>query len=114
MKFSLLREFKGQAKDMGRYLTVELAMAIRELRQGLTLLNFNDNFKSFTVENLSIDAGETVKIRNLLAPQTPSARVVLRSNLSTICDGETWDQDFVSLKNTHATDTATVTVVFLK
>lgn len=111
-----LREFKPSfgvsLPEIVKYLAVELASSLRELRQGLTKLNFSDNFEGW-IEEVEIPATSEKKITNRLG-SIPNYRLILRSNSDSIVDGDTaWSTEFVYLKNTSAS-TATLTVAFIK
>ena len=120
MKFFKLRDFEYKPttslKDIGVYLTRDLLAGLRELSVGLGFLTFEENFTSF-VEELTILAGQELPIRNRLRAATPTKWLRVRCNEAglSVCDGGTqWSTDFIYLKNTHPTDTATLTVVFLR
>lgn len=111
-----LKEFKPSfgvgLLEIVKYLSTDLASSLRDLRQGLKKLNFSDNFDGW-VQELEIPATSEKKITNRLG-SIPNYRIILRSNSSTVVDGDTaWSKDFVYLKNTSAT-AATITVAFIK
>lgn len=119
MKFGALKSFKEtiNAKTLQgviQYLQEDLGKALRELSTGLSRLTLSENFESFTVQ-VSIPATSEIPIRNLLTGGvTPTKRVIVRSNSSTIVDGDTaWTSKYVYLKNTGGS-TATATVIFLR
>ena len=112
MTFIAFKEFRGSIKDVVLYLTTELKKILRDLQLGLTRLTLEDNFESFKV-NVSIPATSEVAIRNRL-DVIPSERIILRSDSSTVVDGDTtWNENYVFLKNTGAS-AANVTVIFMK
>lgn len=120
MKFEAFKEFKfdGSQKivDLAKYLSEELSYTLRGLRSGLTKLRFTENFECFEVE-ISIEAGQEYPVRNLLRDAIPRYWIAARKNEAalSVCDGDTdWSKDYLYLKNTHATDTATLTVLFFR
>lgn len=120
MKFLAFKEFRsfGNAAidEINRYLAVDLAKIIKELRVGLEKLSIGENFASFSVD-VTIGAGVELQIRNQFRDGTiPTQRLVVRGGDGSwaIADGPTrWDTDFVYLKN-YGGSTASATVVFLK
>lgn len=116
MKLLGFRAFTGStASDVLRYLSTDLASAMQELRAGLSRLTFAENFETFSVD-LEIAANSEVQVRNRLK-FTPTAWIAVRKNKAglSVCDGDTaWTQDYLYLKNTHATDQANLTVVFFR
>lgn len=119
MKFFGFKEFrqiiKPTLESIAYYLTVDLTTSMRELANGLTKLNFRDNFESFEVE-VSIAAGAELEIRNELVGVIPSERLIVRGNdgSQNIVDGDTeWTLNFVYLKNVGAT-TAEAKIIFFK
>jgi hypothetical protein len=117
VKFSLLREIRDTGtlalSDIITFLTRDFGKTIRELDLGLTRLSFVDNFRAFKT-TVTIPAGTELAIRNELRSVIPSERIILRSNSSSIVDGDTaWSLNFVYLKNTGGSQ-ATITVVFLE
>jgi hypothetical protein len=121
MKFTALREFKEEfglnIERLSSYLSIELAATLRELRTGLSKLSFADNFESFSV-SVTIGASEELPIRNEFRDgRIPSGWIAIRKDeyALSVCDGDTeWDRTYVYLKNTHATQAATLTVVFFR
>lgn len=96
-----------------QYLKVEHTLNLRELITGLKKLDFQFNFESFEV-TVTIPAGEELAIENKLRNAIPSKRLIVRSNVADITDGDVeWSKQFVTLKNNSGTD-ATLTVVFLR
>lgn len=121
MRFTSFKEFKANYSDANRYLTVELPQILRDLSTGLTHLEFDDNFISFT-KVLIIEANTEKTIQNELRDLSgnkiiPSKRLIVRGNqyASYVQDGPTtWTVDNLYLKNYHATGDATLTVIFFK
>lgn len=120
MKFTAFKELRVFAtttvQDIIKYLSVDLAIALRELSVGLKKLDFLENYESFKV-SVSIPATSELAIRNELRDGTiPRFRIVVKggANAQHIVDGTTaWTSDFVYLYNTSAS-TATADVVFFK
>lgn len=121
MKFTAFKEFRAghelAIREVTKYLAGELAAVLRELRSGLSSLTFSDNFESFEVE-LEIAAASESEVRNQFRGGViPSRWIAVRKDQYGIyvCDGDTeWTKDYVYLKNTHATQAATLTVVFFR
>lgn len=120
MKFSAFKEYKKTLNVSTDYisdwLATELMATIRELRVGLNKLTFEDNFDSFTAV-LEIAPLAEIPIRNEFRDGFPTKWLAVRKNEGGIyvCDGDTpWDVNYLYLKNTSATLTANLTVVFLK
>jgi len=121
MKFPKFKELKLRAttntdvliKRIWEFLNVELATNFRELVNGLSKLNFIDNFESFEVD-IEIEAGQELAIRNELIDIVPSRRIIVRSNGNSIVDGDKeWTKDYVYLKNIGTTK-QTARVIFLR
>lgn len=102
-----------------KHIEIDLWSWLRELSIGLLKMDFRQNFQSFTVEQLSIPAGEEVAISNQLNtyyPGTvPSARIITRQQGdANIIDGTTpWNENLVYLLNPSAND-AVISVIFFK
>jgi hypothetical protein len=119
MNFAGLKEYRktlaSDLKSVTDYLANELAFTIRELRAGLQKLSFKDNFDSFEAI-LTIPANTEQEIVNQLS-SIPSYFLVLRTNKGglSVCEGDTlWTLERLYLKNTSATDAASITVRFFK
>lgn len=99
------------------YIEVDLWGWLRTLTVGLLKINFQQNFQSFTVTNLTIPAGTEVSIYNQFArtyPGTiPSGRMITRQQGdANIIDGPSvWTSEHVFLFNPSAND-AVISVVF--
>lgn len=119
MKFDL-KAFRqattASLEEISRYLSQELASAVRSLNYGLTRLTFGDNFESFE-ESVTIAAGEELAIRNRLpGGAIPSRRLVVRGGNGSqdVTDGDNeWTRNYVYLKNNGASQ-VTLTVLFLR
>lgn len=102
-----------------KYLEIDLWSWMRELTLGMTKINFDENFQSFTVKDVSIPAGQEVKISNQFKnryPGTvPSGRIIIRQKgNANIIDGETpWNSNSVYLRN-PSTNNAVVSVIFIR
>jgi hypothetical protein len=102
-----------------KYIEVDLWSFLRDLTKGLQKINFNDNFQSFTVKDISIPAATEVSIANQFNVSypgiIPSGRIIIRQQGdANIIDGTTvWTDKHVYLRNPSAND-AVVTVVFFK
>lgn len=114
MKFSGFRKLKSATtlEEVIGYLQQGLALSLGELQSGLKYLDLVDNFESFEVR-VTIPATSEISIVNKIGI-VPTKRLIVRSNSSSIVDGDTaWTSDFVTLKNTGATD-AIATVIFMR
>lgn len=120
MRFGLFKEYRAELSDtlddVKKYLSQDFSSLMREIRAGLGSLTLADNFESFT-ETVTIGAGLELPIRNKLRNIVPSKWIKVRTDTAglSVCDGDTtWTTDFVYLKNTHGSLSATITVVFLR
>ncbi len=117
MKVPSLRELGQRLKSLDAiwdYLQQDLSANLKEIVAAFRKLDFQNNFESFEWTG-TIEAGVELSIENRLRDAVPSKRIIVRSNISEITDGAAaWNRQFVTLRNNHATDTATLTVVFLK
>jgi len=121
MRFTSFKEFKSDYSNARNYLSVELPQTLRDLSSGLTKLNFNDNFVSFT-KSLIIAANTETTIINELRSAAgqkiiPTQRFIVRGNefASYVQDGATeWTADNLYLKNYHGSGVAVFTVIFFK
>lgn len=119
MNFGGLKEYRkslaSDLKSVTDYLANELAFTIRELRAGLQKLSFRDNFDSFEAV-VTIAASTELEIVNQL-DSIPTGFLILRCNKGglSVCEGDTvWTLERLYLKNTSATDAASITVRFFK
>lgn len=122
MKFPSFGEFQDSPKnnnipDLVKYLSVELAAALKALSTGLPHLTFLENFDSFEAQ-VTIEPSSELAIRNLLrGGVVPTRRLIVRGDTysSAIVDGPTtWDKDYVYLQNTDGVNSATATFIFFK
>jgi hypothetical protein len=102
-----------------KYIQIDLFSWMKDVTSAITKINFQDNFQSFTVNNISILAGMEVGISNQFKnryPGTiPTGRIIIRQKGdANIIDGDSdWTEDLVFLKNPSAND-AIVSVIFFK
>ena len=102
-----------------KYIEIDLWSWLRELSVGLLKIDFEQNFQSFTVENIEIPAGIEVAIPNQFRTaypgNIPSGRVIIRQRGdANIIDGNTvWNDSHVYLLNPSANN-AVVSVLFFK
>lgn len=102
-----------------KYIEVDLWSWLRDLSIGLLKINFQENFQSFTVNNLSIPSGQEVSIPNSFRtayPGTiPSGRIIIRQqgNANIIDGTQVWNANHVYLQNPSAND-AVISVIFFK
>lgn len=102
-----------------KYVEIDLWSWLKELSIGLLKIDFNQNFQSFIVENISIPAATEVSIPNQFrtaAPGTiPRNRIITRQiGDANIIDGNTsWNENHVYLRNPSAND-AVISVIFFK
>lgn len=102
-----------------KYLEVDLWSWLKDLSLGLLKIDFQQNFQSFIVNNVSIPAGKEVAIPNQFKasyPGTiPSGRIITRQQGdANIIDGLTaWTENLVYLRNPSAND-AVISVLFFK
>lgn len=121
MKIPFFNEFVSQANNtveqVSRYITIDLNRNFKELVNVLNNLTFEDNFQSFSFTG-TIAANSELPIRNKFRGGiTPTKRIIVRGDTYSpyIVDGDTpWNQNFLYLKNTHASQPATATVIFLR
>ena len=102
-----------------QYLEVSLWSWLKELSNGLMKIDFEQNFQSFIVKNISIPAGEEVSINNQFSKiypgVIPSGRIIIRQKGdANIIDGNNeWTTNHLYLRNPSTND-ATVSVLFFK
>jgi hypothetical protein len=102
-----------------KYLEIDLWSWLRELANGTVRWNFQENFQSFEVTNLTILAGQQVAIPNQFKTSDPGAipthRIITRQQGdANIIDGTTeWSSSFLYLYNPSGNN-AIVSVIFFK
>jgi hypothetical protein len=100
-----------------KFLMIDLWSWLRDLTIGLKKISFQDNFQSFTVQNIKIPAGTEVSIANQFKSVypgfIPSGRIIIRQQGdANIIDGLTsWTSSSLYLRNPSGND-AVVTVLF--
>ena len=122
MKFTSFKEFRyltSTLDDVINYLRTDLTDIIRSLSTGLKQLKFSENFKSFVV-TVEIDAKSEIYVDNQIKEGNgyirPTMYIIVRriKNSEYISDGDTqWTDNFLYLKNTHQTEKAKATLLFL-
>ena len=113
-KFSGFRALKSAqtVEEVIQYLTVNLAISLRELQAGLLRLTFDENFDSQTLE-ITLPAGATVPYPHALGV-IPSQRLIVKASGSTIDDSDTpWTDTVVYFRNTGAS-TVTAKIILLR
>jgi hypothetical protein len=101
------------------YLEVGLWSWLKELSAGLLKINFQENFQSFIVTNITIPAGQSATITNQFAKSypgiIPSGRIIIRQmGDANIIDGPNqWTTEHLYLQNPSANN-ATISVLFFK
>ena len=114
MRFRGFRRFIGSGKDpVTKFLTGELYVSLKDLFAGLTNINFEDNFQSFTA-SVKLKNGEEGRIGNQLKV-APSKMIVVRlKGNGLISEGTTgWNNTEVSVIN-NGPDTVTATILFMR
>lgn len=101
-----------------KYIEIDLWSWLKDLSTGILKINFQQNFQSFTVENLSIKAGTEVSIsnqfKNVYSGAIPSGRIIVRqTGDANIIDGSKWTASHLYLMNPSAND-AVISVLFYK
>ena len=101
-----------------KYIEVDLWGWLKELSTGILKINFNQNFQSFLVKDLSIPANTEVSISNqflkVYPGVIPSGRIITRqSGDANIIDGQLWTSSHLYLKNPSANN-AIISVLFFK
>jgi len=92
----------------------KIAPLIKELATGLRDLTFGDNFTSFEYTT-TISANTEEKIRNTLTIKPTKYMIVHQIGNALVTAGSTeWDDNYLYLKNHDSTNSATVTVTFMR
>jgi glutaredoxin-related protein len=115
-QFINFKEFKaaiGNLAELIDYLSVDLSSSLRNLKTGLTNLDFKNNFESFEV-TVTIAAGATVTIPNQFRNNViPTRRLIVKcTGSANIVDGD-WTATQLKMTNAGASS-ATVTIIFLR
>lgn len=95
---------------MSKFNLRELTPYLRRLQSQVGKLRLGENFQPSFQETVTIPAGESLLIKNRLQV-VPAKRLIVRQSSYFISDGDTWSEDYVSLKNDDSSD-AIVTVIF--
>ena len=88
---------------------------VEELAVGLVSLSFDDNFKSFTAQDVNIKAGKVARITNDLKT-IPSKYVIVDqtgASIVTRSKEDVWTTENVYIKNNGSED-VTVDIVFME
>jgi len=102
-----------------KYLEVELWSWLKDLTTGLMKIDFEQNFQSFIVKNVTIPAGMQVSLSNqfqkVYPGVIPSGYIIVRQRgNANIIDGTSeWTANHVFLQNPSAED-AIINVIFFK
>jgi len=102
-----------------KYIETDLWTWLKDLSVAFLKINFQDNFQSFTVNDLSIPAGAEVAVSNQFKNRypgvIPTGRMIIRQKGdANIIDGDSpWTANLLFLKNPSAND-AVVSVLFFK
>lgn len=100
-----------------KYLEADLWSWLRDIYDAIFNLTLTGNLKCFTVDNITIPAGEEVAVGNQFALRfpgvIPTGRLIIRQQgNANIIDGDTpWNQTNLFLKNPSGND-AIVNVLF--
>jgi hypothetical protein len=100
-----------------KFIQTNLWSWLKEMSIMINKINFKDNFQAFTVNALTIPAGQEVAIPNELRTKYPGVipigRIIVRqTGNANIIDGDTpWTNTILYLKNPSAND-AVVSVLF--
>lgn len=107
-------------KGVDKYVEVNLWNWLRDLTVGLNKIDFQQNFQAFIITDVLIEASTEIGIPNELNTAypgvIPSGRIIIRQKGDAlIIDGDQpWTSTQLYLKNTSATNDATVSVLFFK
>lgn len=122
MKFTFFKEFRvafglpveQKFEAIFTYLRRDLTKTFRELSNGLNRLRFVDNFESFEV-SVTVAANSTLSIQNELGQgRIPTKMIIVNGDGRDITtDKSVWTVNNVSVTNNHATNSRTVTLLFL-
>ena len=92
----------------------DMAQVVRELSNGLSKLDLNDNFTGWQITS-TIAAGAELQLVNQLQSGVPTKMVIVRQTGNGLVtdSGTPWTSDFVYIKN-NGSVTVTVTIIFMK
>ena len=92
-----------------------IANLTKELATGLRNITFSDNFTAFEESDLTIAANTEAKIRNKLTIKPTKYIIIYQTGNALVTAGDTaWSDDFLYLKNHDSSNSATVSVLFLR
>ena len=96
---------------IAKYVQSDLFNWMLDVKAGINgKLNFNENFNSFLVENVTIQAGATAEIPNGLSV-VPNERYIVRQTGNGVITDGTWDINTIRLFN-NGTESVTISVRF--
>lgn len=99
---------------VNKYLEADLWTWLRDVTTLSSRINFIDNFQAFIVKDVSIPAGQEVRVSNQFQNgEIPTGRIITRqTGNAVIVDGSTpWSFNALYLSNPSAND-AVVSVLF--
>jgi hypothetical protein len=105
--------------DAGKYLQVYLYPWLINISTCLRKLQFDDNFVTFRVQNISISSGQTVRINNDFKSRfpggqvIPSGRVIFKQTGNGIVSDGTWTADTIEMINNGPSDVV-VSIIFFR
>lgn len=92
-------------KGINKYVQSDLYSWLKNLVSGMNgRLSFQDNFPSFVVNDLTIPAGSSVDIDNLLVNIIPNERIIVRQTGNGVVTDGVWDLKTLRLFNNGAVD----------
>ena len=93
----------------------DISRLVKELGVVLKDITFGDNFKSFQTTDLNVAANTEEKIRNELNVIPTKMLIVKQTGNALVTAGDTeWDSNYVYIKNHDGSNSATVTVIFMR
>lgn len=113
-KFSGFRTLKTAQtlQEVISYLSVNLAISLKELQAGLNKLSLIENFETQVLE-VTLPAGATTAYSHNLGV-IPSKRLIVRATGSTIDDSDTpWTDTLVYFRNTGGS-TVSATIILMR
>ena len=89
-------------EGINKYIQTDIYSWLSNVSSGLNgRLNFDENFQSFVVDDVSIPAGTTVSIPNELSVVPNERYIVRQSGNGLVTDGN-WDENSLELTNNGA------------
>lgn len=93
----------------------DITKLVKELGVVLKDLTFLDNFTSFQKKDVTIAANTEEKIRNELNVIPTKMLIVKQTGNALVTAGDTsWDSNYVYVKNHDSSNSATVTIIFIR